>query len=53
MNLNEQKVADAYKQVRWTVLRNGWPDFLMYRTRVGKLEIRAVEVKSNYQLLKR
>jgi hypothetical protein len=47
MNSNEQKVADAYKQARWAVLRNGWPDFLMYRrTANGKVEIRAVEVKS-------
>ena len=32
MNVNEQQAHDAMVKKGWTVLRNGWPDFLVLKT---------------------
>ena len=52
MSKFEDKVVDVHRELGWNVLRNGWPDFLMYREVDGKLEVRAAEVKSENDALR-
>ncbi len=43
---SEQKFVRKAKDKGWRVLKNGWPDFLLFRKSVdGQIEIQAVEVK--------
>jgi len=46
-NPAERKVAEEYAAKGWTVIRGGWPDFLMYREVNGVPEHLGVEVKSD------
>lgn len=49
----EKKVRAAYEAKGWTVLRDGWPDFLCIRKRAdGTIELSGVEVKSKNDLLR-
>ena len=50
MNKAEQRFEDRAEEKGWTVLRSGWPDYLMFRKgKNGRLEFRAVEVKLNHK----
>lgn len=52
MNFFEERVKQAYENQGWAAIRDGWPDFLMYRVVDGKVELRAVEVKSEQDKLR-
>ncbi len=45
-NKIETRVRRHYKKLGYRVLRNGWPDFLMFRETVEDFELVAVEAKS-------
>ena len=47
MRPSEQKAKEYYELRGYTVLKDGWPDFLVYKTVNGQKDIRAVEVKLN------
>jgi hypothetical protein len=47
----ERKVAEEYAAKGWTVLRGGWPDFLMTREVGGITEVLGVEVKAGRDTL--
>jgi VRR-NUC domain len=46
MNALETKMSDSLTKGGWTVLKQGWPDFLIYREGVGRIHVAGVEVKS-------
>lgn len=53
MNDLEKSVREKYIQEGWTVLRDGWPDFLVFRQGVnGKTELRGIEVKSKTDVIR-
>jgi hypothetical protein len=52
MNAFEEKVKATYAEQGWTVLSSGWPDCLMVRGVGDKLEICAVEIKSENDALR-
>lgn len=45
-NASEKAVRDFAEVHGYTVLRKGWPDFLCFIERDGKIELHAIEVKS-------
>jgi hypothetical protein len=43
---NEEAALEKFKIDGWSVLRNGWPDYLLLRTNSdGKLEFMGLEIK--------
>ena len=51
MNALETKISDSLKKQGWTVLKRGWPDFLIYREQADRLLVAGVEVKSDRDTL--
>ncbi len=51
MNALETKISDSLRKQGWTVLKRGWPDFLIYREQAGRLLVAGVEVKSDRDTL--
>jgi len=48
MNALETNISNALEKRGWTVLRRGWPDFLIYlEGHAGQFRVAAVEVKSD------
>jgi hypothetical protein len=45
MRTNEEQAIERFKAEGWTPIRGGWPDYLLVRSREGKLELKGVEVK--------
>ena len=46
MRKNEEAVLDEFKAQGWSAIRNGWPDYLLVRSKDdGKLEFMGLEVK--------
>lgn len=53
MNPFEEQVKDKYETEGWTVLRSGWPDFLLFKELPdGTTEVKAVEAKSEFDVLR-
>jgi|SRR5208282_2841194 len=52
MHKAEDEYLKECQAAGWTVLKNGWPDFLLIREVDGKLVAKAVEVKGVYKHIK-
>lgn len=50
MTKNEQQLKAKLESEGWTVLRNGWPDFLIFRHTDNGSEVIAVEQKDTNEL---
>lgn len=47
VNEREKKILEKYEEDGWKVIRGGWPDFLVVKTKNGKIvDAECVEVKS-------
>jgi hypothetical protein len=44
MRTNEEQAIERFKAEGWTPIRGGWPDYLLVRSREGKLELMGVEL---------
>jgi hypothetical protein len=46
MRANEEQAIDKFKAEGWSIIKDGWPDYLLVRSvSNGKLEFMGVEVK--------
>lgn len=45
---SERRQKEGFERDGWTVIRNGWPDFLLVKEQDGKRVIRFVEIKGIY-----
>ena len=53
MRKNEEAVLDEFKAQGWAAIRNGWPDYLLIRSKDdGKLEFMGLEVKHGNDTLR-
>jgi VRR-NUC domain len=48
MKKTEQSCRERYEKEGWTLVKNGWPDFLAVREVDDKIEAKGVEVKGVY-----
>ena len=46
MQVSEIEAQKYYEDLGYTVHRDGWPDFLVYKTVAGKLDMMGIEVKT-------
>lgn len=52
MNVGEQQVALRLEKEGWSVLRNGFPDFIVFKVVNGKVVWKGVEVKQFQERLR-